>query len=410
MQKLEKSPARIAQRPHIWLLTVIAVVLVGWALRAMSIVFVPIVCSVFLTLLVYPVDRWVAGRMPSRLKWFGHVAALGIVLLVIAIFFGSIWLTVERLQERFPEAFPEVGQVLSPGADEASPADAEAVQQRAETGDAAEVGASAGGGDAAGAGRAAEGGAAAGNAAGGSLVSQFTGAFEQARDLLGQSGLQFVRDLISSAGTLLAGLALVVFLTLLMLVEQPLWRAKLEALTGSTAGQWLQPIGTVAAKIRRYLLARTILGLLTATLYGLWLWIFGIDLLIVWALLTFILNFIPNLGSLISGVLPVLYAFATKDLQTAIFVGVGILAIEQVIGNYVDPLVQGRQVSISPVLVLVVLLIWSWIWGAAGAVLAVPITVTALVFFAHVPALRPFALLLSREGDMEGLSKATDSE
>lgn len=387
MQNHGSDAGRTGRRTHTWLLVIIAVILVGWALRATAIVTVPIVCSVFVALLVYPVDRWVAERMPHRLGWLGHVAALGVVLLAIALFFGSIWLAAERVEERFPEAFPEVGQVLSPGQAEGAPAEAGEAGQPI-----------------------VEGETAGGETAGGSPLSQFTSAFEQARNLLGEFGLQFARTLLSSAGTLLAALTVIVFLTLLMLVEQPLWRAKVETLKGSAAGEWLQPIGTVADKIRRYLLTRTILGLLTAALYTLWLWIFGIDLLVVWALLTFVFNYIPNLGSLISGILPVTYAFLTKDVQTAIFVGVGLLAIEQVIGNYVDPRVQGRQVSISPFLVLVVLLLWGWIWGAVGAILAVPITVTALVFFAHVPALRPLALLLSRERDMAGLSQATDTE
>lgn len=370
---MRSDGARATSQAQVWTLIVIAVILAGWALHVMAVVFVPIVCAIFVALVVFPLDAWIAARTPDRLAWIGHLVALGVVLLAIGLFFGSIWLAAERVEQQVPETLPALGQILQSGGSEAGAA-------------------------------AAEGGT---GAEGAQLLSQFERALGQAQQLLGGYGVQLARTLLASAGTILGGLVLIVFLTLLMLVEQPRWHAKLDTLQGSSAGEWLHTVGTVAAKIRRYLLARTILGLLTAVLYAAWLWIFGVDLLLVWGLLAFVLNYIPNLGSLISGTLPVLYAFLTRDLQTALLVGAGILAIEQVVGNFVDPRLQARQVSVSPVLVLVVLLLWGWIWGVAGAILAVPITVTALVFFAHVPALRPLALLLSRERDMAGLSEAT---
>lgn len=84
-----------------------------------------------------------------------------------------------------------------------------------------------------------------------------------------------------------------------------------------------------------------------------------------------LLNYIPNLRSLVSGAVTMISAFLTKDPQTAALVGAGILAIEQVVGNHVDPRVQGRQVSVSPFVVLVALIFWGWIWRVAGANLAV---------------------------------------
>jgi AI-2 transport protein TqsA len=171
-----------------------------------------------------------------------------------------------------------------------------------------------------------------------------------------------------------------------------------------------RPAPIIADRLRRYLLARTILGVITAALNVAWLWIFGVDLLVVWALLAFLLNYIPTLGSLIAGLLSVAYAFVQKDFGTALAVDTGIFVIEQVMGNYVDPRVQGRQVSLSSVVVLITLLVWGWIWGIAGAILAVPITVAGMIICAHVRPLRPFALMLSNARDMEGLDRqARDS-
>ncbi len=212
--------------------------------------------------------------------------------------------------------------------------------------------------------------------------------------------------ILSTASSALFATVLVIFLTLIMLIEAPRWRQKLACVVDGPARRDVsESAAVIASLLRRYLVARTILGVLTAILYVTWLWIFGVDLLVVWALLTFVLNYIPTLGSLISGALPVLYAVVQKDPGTAVIVGIGIFAIEQVMGNYVDPRVQGRQVSLSSLVVLITLLVWGWIWGIAGAILAVPITIAAMIICAHVPSLRPFALMLSDESDFEGLDR-----
>ena len=122
-------------------------------------------------------------------------------------------------------------------------------------------------------------------------------------------------------------------------------------------------------------------------------------------LLALLLNFIPTVGSLIAGIFPVLFAFAQKDPGTALLVGGGLLVIEQVMGNFVDPKLLGERLSVSPLVILVSLLVWSWIWGIAGALIAVPMTVLLTVTFAQVPALRPVALFLSNERDLEGLEE-----
>ena len=197
------------------------------------------------------------------------------------------------------------------------------------------------------------------------------------------------------------------FLTLMMLIEGPRWRDKMLFLVRPRSeSDALAAVGEIAERLRKYLWARTLIGALTALLYMGWLWIFGIDLIFVWGLLAFLLNYIPTLGSLVAGIAPVVYAFVTRDFGTATLIAAGLLAIEQVMGNYIDPRVQGRRVSISPLVVLIVLLLWGWIWGVAGAVLAVPITIALLIVSAHVPSLRPLAVILSNETDEAGLDRS----
>ena len=70
------------------------------------------------------------------------------------------------------------------------------------------------------------------------------------------------------------------------------------------------------------------------------------------------------------------------------------LALDQVVGNYLDPRLQGRALNISSLVVLVSVIFWGWIWGVAGTLLAVPMTATIMIACSHVPALRPIAILM----------------
>lgn len=377
-RRADRSPDAPAKRQRVqtWLLAAIAVVLAGWALHVMAVVFVPIAFAAFLALLVAPVDRWVAVRVSGRLRWLGYVAAMGVILVVLAGFLGSLWFAAQRVVNHLPDISSELPSLLS----QAGTPDGAAQDD---------------GSGSPGAGRILSQLADVFYGAGGALTSRF-------QDYASQTAASVLR----AAGATLGAMALVFFFTLLMLIETPRWRGKLAGLlTGSETRESFEAVGVIADRLRRYLLARTILGVLTALLYAGWLWMFGIDLLIVWALLAFLLNFVPTLGSLVAGMLPVVYAFVQKDFGTAALVGTGILVIEQIMGNFIDPRVQGRQVAISPLVVLVVLLVWGWIWGIPGTLLAVPVTIAMVITFAHVSALRPIALFLSDEQDLDGLDR-----
>ena len=103
----------------------------------------------------------------------------------------------------------------------------------------------------------------------------------------------------------------------------------------------------------------------------------------VWALLTFALNYIPNLGSIVAVMPPSLMALVQHGPIRGLITLGGLAVIEQVIGNYVDPRMQGRRLQVSPVVVLVALVFWTWMWGVPVALLAVPMTVTLLAAAAH---------------------------
>lgn len=410
------------------LLAAAVLILGGWALRALAPVLMPLVAAILIALAVMPVRDWVQDRLPDRLRPLGIAAAMSLILLILCLFFGGIWIVAQQVVNKVPAPSSEFevskilqggaregrGQFLpetSAGEDKSSKADASAQQSR--TGGAEGSSQS----DTPGAGA----GAAAGQTQGHtgqdsntgsdrSLLS--SGSVGEVLSTLGDQTLGAVGNIattiLNSILGLVAGLVLIFFFTLLLLIESPDWKRKTKAITWSRA-EWrlTESASVIARKVRRYLVLRTILGVVTAALYALWLWFFGVGLVLVWALLTFLLNFVPTIGSLIAGLLPVAYVLLTQSWGTALGVAAGLLVIEQVMGNYVDPRFQGKNISLSPLVILVALVFWGWLWGIAGVLLAVPVTVSLVVLFAHIPVLKSWALLLSNRTDMEGLDQTT---
>lgn len=400
-----------------WLLGAILVVLLGWTLRATAVVAVPLVSALFIAIALAPLDRWIADRLPSWLEWLGRAAVVGVLLLVLAAFFAGLIYSARQVIDEMPTVSQSLAELVPEGAPmmqtverslerQLSPdAGAQARSEGAEgeqEGDPRDSDAEAESDDSRG--RADETAVAQGSAALRDLVNQ-AGSVAGSWVVGAASGL--AQRIVGAVGAFIAATVIVVFMVLLALSESGLWARKLHCLwPGAGERNWRQGFEVLSVKLRQFILMRLAMGALSAALYVGWLYLFEVRLLPVWAILTLLLSFIPNLGSVLSGVLPTLYALVTKDFQTALLIGAGLFAIEQVVGNFVDPRLQGRQIAISPLVVLAAILIWGWLWGVAGALLAVPMTIAIMVGCAQVPALRPLALMLSDQSEEAEMMKA----
>jgi AI-2 transport protein TqsA len=225
----------------------------------------------------------------------------------------------------------------------------------------------------------------------------------QAKDLrsrLATGGMQGLLSGLSSAGGVLTFLALVFFFTLLMLIEASSWRRKTEvALQRRQTAAVLSAMPVVAHKVRWFMLVRTVLGIVSGVLAAVWLWLLGVDFAVFWGVLFFLLNYLPNIGSIIAGIPPTVLAFVQLGFGWGLLAAGGLIVLEQVMGNFLDPKLTGRTLNVSSLVVLLSVLFWGWIWGVPGALIAVPITVTLILVCANTDALRPIAVLLSDEPD-----------
>ena len=134
---------------------------------------------------------------------------------------------------------------------------------------------------------------------------------------------------------------------------------------------------------------------------------FGLDLATALGILTFVLNFIPSVGSIIATVLVALVSYIQQPdpVQTAaIFVIVGMTQFT--LGNVIDPMLMGRALRLSSFGIIISLAFWAAVWGIPGMFLSVPIMVSLMIVCSQVPELRPVAILLSREGLPDPEAKA----
>lgn len=152
----------------------------------------------------------------------------------------------------------------------------------------------------------------------------------------------------------------------------------------------------IDSQVRQYLLTKTLISIGTGVLTSVVLWILGVDFAVMWGFVAFLLNFIPNVGSIIASILPFvasLLQFDTFAVPLMVLLLLG--GIQMMMGNVVEPRVMAVSLNLSALLVLGSLIFWGWLWGVLGMVLAVPLTSTLKIIFENVPELKPIAVLMS---------------
>lgn len=208
----------------------------------------------------------------------------------------------------------------------------------------------------------------------------------------------------STVGTFisfLTNLFLVLIFTIYIVLGKVHMLSKVgKAFPSEKASRILDVIGNINRGMQRYLIAKTMISLTTGLIAAVILLAFDVDFAIVWGLLTFLLNFIPNIGSVIATVPPILVAaFQHGSFLYATWVAILLVGTQLTIGNLVEPRVMGKRLNLSPLVVIVSLIFWGFIWGPVGMLLAVPISSTIQIICANIDVLRPLSVFMG--GDDE---------
>jgi predicted PurR-regulated permease PerM len=213
-----------------------------------------------------------------------------------------------------------------------------------------------------------------------------------------QRALDLATGAARQAASLTTAVVLVLILTVFGMIESNGLPRKLRRAFGERAD--LAALRTVTAEMQHYLAIKTVISLITGLLVGVWVAIIGLDFPVFWGLVAFVLNFIPNVGSIIAAVPAVALAWLDLGADGALLVAAGYLAINMVLGNMVEPTWMGRRLGLSPFVIMLALVVWGWLWGAIGVLLAVPITMSARIMLETTRSHRWVAILLAPTSEL----------
>ncbi|QBX36123.1 AI-2E family transporter [Paracoccus liaowanqingii] len=211
----------------------------------------------------------------------------------------------------------------------------------------------------------------------------------------------WIRSLAGQASGLLSGSVLVILFVGFMFAEQVWFPVKIERLAEDPerALQIRRIIASIMHRVNRYLVVKTGVSAVTAVIVWIIFRVAGLELAMAVATLTFILNFIPSVGSIVATVIATILAFVlTGDTTLTLIVGALCSITQFLIGNILDPMLLGQTLRLSSFGIILSLAFWGAIWGVPGMFLAVPIMVALMIICAHIPWLRGLAVMLSREG------------
>jgi AI-2 transport protein TqsA len=217
-------------------------------------------------------------------------------------------------------------------------------------------------------------------------------------DRFGDRLLDAVQRLFTEAWAALGLLTLTATFTLLGLLETHSFLDSLSRrIDAKMSSKLLEAGQEFSTSIQRYMLARTVISGGTGLFVGLFTWAIGLDFPLVWAIIAFLLNYLPVLGSIISVIPPTIFGFLQPELWMGFVTLGGLTVIQFTIGYYVDPLVEGKILAISPFVLLFSILFWGLVWGIPGALLGIPITCGIAIGLSKFESTRWLAELVQRQ-------------
>lgn len=202
--------------------------------------------------------------------------------------------------------------------------------------------------------------------------------------------------------TSIAGVALLVLLYVVFMLAES---TSLPGTLRQAFGEGLpvsKRLREIVADVQHYLTLKTVISLGTGILVGTAAALIGVDFALFWGFLAFVLNYIPSIGSFLAAVPALAVALLQLGPGPATLLALVYIAINLVLGSILDPILVGRSLRLSTLVVLLSLMFWGWVWGIIGMFLAVPLTAAAKIAMENNPSLRPIAILLGPVRERRG--------
>lgn len=210
--------------------------------------------------------------------------------------------------------------------------------------------------------------------------------------------LSFTSGLLSQLGNLMSNSFLILLVTIFILVEMGSFSLKAKILE-SDYGMSLKHLAKLGKSVRHYLALKTVISLITGVLITVWLMILGVDYPILWGVIAFLLNYIPNIGSIIAAIPTMLLALIQLGFDGFILTGIAYLVVNIIMGNVIEPKIMGKGLGLSTLIVFISLIVWGYVFGMVGMFLAVPITLSIKIILENNENTRWISLLLGSDQD-----------
>ncbi len=217
--------------------------------------------------------------------------------------------------------------------------------------------------------------------------------------------MNFVSKLLLNFSNVVSNAFVLILVVIFMLLEAPTAKHKFALAFSdkdSDAGSEEQYLDPILQGVISYLWVKTLVSLLTGICVWLLLEMFDVQYAVLWATLTFLANYIPNIGSIIAAIPIVLQVFLLNGLSDGFCVMIGIIAINMLIGNILEPRLMGRTLGLSTLIVFLSLLFWGWLLGTVGMFLSVPLTMAIKIILEMNPNTERYAILLGDVSEDKG--------
>lgn len=208
------------------------------------------------------------------------------------------------------------------------------------------------------------------------------------------AAIKTVASIFNGLGGALTNTFLILFTVVFILLESSSFSDKAKHAFGSDT-QAIHRVEHFMHMVQRYFVIKTLISLGTGALIGVVLAIMGVDYWALWALVAFLFNYVPNIGSIIAAVPAVLISLIQLGVTEALLVLLLYVSVNTFFGNVVEPRYMGRSLGLSTLVVFLSLIVWGWVLGPVGMLLSVPLTMVAKIALENRESTRWLAILLS---------------
>ena len=215
--------------------------------------------------------------------------------------------------------------------------------------------------------------------------------------------MSLATNFISGMGGVLSNLFLILLTVIFMLFEASSIPVRLHTALADPDMK-MQYIDRFIRSVNSYLAIKTVVSLATGLIIGTWLYVMQVDHFLLWAVLAFMLNYIPNIGSIIAALPAVLIAFVQYGFASAGLAALGFVLVNTIMGNLIEPRLMGRGMGLSTLVVFLSLIFWGWLLGTVGMLLSVPLTMVVKIALESRSESRWLAILLSSASDKNAVA------